>query len=119
MPRSGPGNATRTASGRVDADPQLPPPDGLSARTVVLGDDEYLVLCLPVPVWNIPEHLTEAERCVTRAILRGDTNEQVASERGVSVHTVCNQIARVFEKLGVASRIELAHRLASKSPTSR
>jgi DNA-binding NarL/FixJ family response regulator len=119
MPRSGPGNAARTASGRVDADPQLPPPDGLSARTVVLGDEEYLVLCLPVPVWNIPEHLTEAERCVTRAILRGDTNEQVASDRGVSVHTVCNQIARVFEKLGVASRIELAHRLASKAPASK
>ncbi len=101
-----------STSGLVDT--PCPPPEGLSAQTVVVGDDEYLIMSFPLPVWNMPEHLTEAERSVTLALLRGDTNEQVACDRNTSVHTVANQVARIFTKLGVGSRIELAHRIGPK-----
>ena len=98
-----------------DADPELPPPRGVSARTVVLDDDEYLILSLPIPAWEIPEQLTEAERAVALAVLRGHTNEQIAHERRTSLHTIKNQITSIFTKLGVTSRIELAHRLSPKT----
>ncbi|MGH7435155.1 MAG: helix-turn-helix domain-containing protein [Polyangiaceae bacterium] len=96
---------------------EVPPPEGLGARTVVLGTDEYLILTLPLPDWAVPGCLTEAERHITLAILRGATNQDMAGERKSSVRTIGNQIARIFAKLGVTSRIELAHRLgAGMSP---
>ena len=93
---------------------EVPPPAGLRASTVVLDDDEYLVLTMPLPVWEMPDCLTDAERAIAMSILRGSTNEQIARERRTSLHTVANQISRIFEKLGVTSRIELAHHLAAK-----
>lgn len=99
----------------TDAGTELPPPPGIEARTVVLDHDEYLVLTVPIPRWDIPERLTDAEREITIALLQGATNEQIARERHTSIHTVANQIASIFGKLGVTSRIELAHRLGSKA----
>lgn len=106
----------RRSKGAPTNEAELPPPADMSARTVVLDDDEYLILTLPIPNWDIPEFLTEAERAVTMAVLRGFTNEQIAQERKTSLHTVANQIASIFAKLAVASRIELAHRLAKRAP---
>jgi DNA-binding NarL/FixJ family response regulator len=104
----------RSRSAKAPDGVELPPPTGLRAQTVVLDDDEYLVLALPIPGWDVPESLTKAERSIAVAVLRGDTNERIALDRRTSVHTVANQIASIFAKLGVTSRIELAHRLASK-----
>ncbi len=92
---------------------ELPPPTGSTAHTVQLGGDEYLVLSVPIPTWQMPDCLTSAERAVAMLVLGGLTNEEVARKRRTSTHTIANQIARIFAKLGVASRIELAHRLAS------
>jgi DNA-binding NarL/FixJ family response regulator len=80
----------------------------------MLGDDEYLNLSMPVPEWDMPEALTDAERAVTLAVLRGATNDQVARERRTSARTIANQLTSIFAKLGVTSRIELAHRLRKK-----
>ena len=107
-----PRRRTRTGKTSTSVDVGVPPPAGLRASTVVLDDDEYLVLTVPIPVWEMPDCLTDAERAVATSVLGGSTNEQIARERRTSTHTVANQIARIFAKLGVSSRIELAHRLA-------
>jgi DNA-binding CsgD family transcriptional regulator len=99
----------------LDSGPWLPVPSGASARTVRLDDDEYLIVAMPLPSWRLPEQLTDAERDVVLAVLRGKTNDEVARGRGTSVRTVANQLTSVFAKLGVSSRIELAHRLRRKN----
>src|SRR5258708_30454888 len=111
----GPQGAIATRDRRAG---ELSPPVGLAARTVMLADVEYLVLSIPFPSWEIPDSLSEAEASVALATLRGDSNKAIARGRGTSVHTVANQISRIFAKLGVASRIELARRRAARHPGS-
>ncbi|WP_286219400.1 helix-turn-helix domain-containing protein [Paraoerskovia sediminicola] len=52
--------------------------------------------------------LTEREREVTRLVAAGLSNRHVAEELFVSVRTVEVHVGRVFRKLGVRSRVELA-----------
>lgn len=52
--------------------------------------------------------LTAAERQVVAEITRGASNAQIAAARGTTVRTVANQLQRIFVKLGVHSRAELA-----------
>jgi DNA-binding CsgD family transcriptional regulator len=54
--------------------------------------------------------LSDAERHVLEMALRGLSNREIARTRGVSVRTVCNQMASGYEKLGVSSRLQLAAR---------
>jgi DNA-binding CsgD family transcriptional regulator len=92
---------------------ELPAPEGMSASFVDVDGEEFLVLALPIPRWTLPASFTEAERSIAHAVLQGATNEQIARERKSSTRTVGNQIVRIFAKLAVTSRIELAHKLAS------
>jgi DNA-binding CsgD family transcriptional regulator len=52
--------------------------------------------------------LTERELDVARLVVEGRTNQQVAANLYVSVRTVEVHLGRVFRKLGVRSRTELA-----------
>ncbi len=52
--------------------------------------------------------LTDTERAIVTLVLDGATNAAIATHRGTSVRTVANQVARVFKKLRVGSRAELA-----------
>ncbi|GAB4086554.1 hypothetical protein GCM10028784_31840 [Myceligenerans cantabricum] len=54
------------------------------------------------------ELLTERELDVARLVAQGRTNRQVAEQLYVSVRTVEVHLGRVFRKLGVRSRTELA-----------
>ncbi len=45
--------------------------------------------------------LSAAEARVARAVLQGDNPREAASRLGVSVHTVNNQLASIFQKTGV------------------
>jgi DNA-binding CsgD family transcriptional regulator len=54
------------------------------------------------------EILTASEREVARLALAGLANRSIAEARRSSVRTVANLLARVFRKLGVRSRAELA-----------
>jgi len=74
----------------------------------------------------LPQHivgLTQAERDVLSAIVRGDSHRQVAARRGTAKRTIANQVASIFGKLGVRSRRELVARLVSGTlqgpPTAR
>jgi DNA-binding NarL/FixJ family response regulator len=63
------------------------------------------------PLWLLTEALTPVERELVEHLLAGDTQRATAQHRGVSVHTVANQMSRLFEKLDVSSRTELVARL--------
>jgi DNA-binding CsgD family transcriptional regulator len=52
--------------------------------------------------------LTDTERSVAEVVARGMTNKQAARQMFVSRHTIDSHLRRIFKKLGVASRVELA-----------
>jgi DNA-binding CsgD family transcriptional regulator len=88
----------------------LAPPRDLRASRVAADGDEYLLLSYPLPDWDLPAILSLAEKDVARALLAGAAQSQIARVRGTSSRTVANQIASVFRKLRVTSRMELAAR---------
>jgi DNA-binding NarL/FixJ family response regulator len=51
--------------------------------------------------------LTDAEDDVARLVADGLTNVEIAERRGSAERTVVNQIAAIYEKLGIGSRAEL------------
>ena len=60
------------------------------------------------------EALSQRERQVMERILAGDFNKQIADVLGIAVRTVEVHRARVFEKMGVRSAVELAQLVAPK-----
>ncbi|MDT8913887.1 LuxR C-terminal-related transcriptional regulator [Amycolatopsis sp. PS_44_ISF1] len=59
----------------------------------------------PVSGWS---SLTDTERTVAKLVAQGLTNRQAAARLYVSPHTVHAHLGRIFRKLGVTSRVELA-----------
>lgn len=51
--------------------------------------------------------LSKREMEVVHCLSRGLTNREIAKQMGLSQHTVKNYLFRVFDKLGVSSRVEL------------
>jgi len=58
--------------------------------------------------------LTARERQVMERVLAGEFNKNIADALGIAVRTVEVHRARIFEKMGVRSAVELAQLLASK-----
>lgn len=83
-----------------------------------MDGQDYLVLRFRAPDARASP-LTSAEEQVARAVMAGATNAEIAAARGRSVNTVAKQVASVFRKLGVRSRIELARVLFGGVPCSR
>lgn len=74
-----------------------------------LGGLDFVVLSAPLgPLPNAS--LTKAEREVVALVVEGLANAEIAERRGTSIHTVSNQLAAIFRKTGVGSRVELASR---------
>jgi DNA-binding CsgD family transcriptional regulator len=59
--------------------------------------------------------LTEAERRIANLVAEGRSNREVADALFLTVHSVETALTRVYRKLGVRSRAELARSLAAKS----
>jgi DNA-binding CsgD family transcriptional regulator len=59
--------------------------------------------------------LSEAELEIVTAVLRGHSNQEIAATRGRSTRTVINQLASVYEKLGIHSRRELVIRCGGEA----
>ncbi len=53
------------------------------------------------------KHLTKREAEVVRFVAEGMKNSEIGAALGVSEHTVRNYLYRVFDKLGLSSRVEL------------
>lgn len=65
--------------------------------------------------------LSKREQDVARCVADGLSNREIARQLKLTEHTVKNYLFRVFNKLGVSSRVELvlyAFRLAQASPSS-
>lgn len=60
--------------------------------------------------------LTEREREVMTAILSGKLNKVIADDLQIAMRTVEVHRARIFEKMGVRSAVELAQQLSVLSP---
>ena len=61
-----------------------------------------------------PGALTEAERRIAELVAAGSSNKDVAATLFVTVHTVEGALTRIYRKLGVRSRTQLAARLAEQ-----
>ncbi len=55
--------------------------------------------------------ITEREFSVIKLICEGLTNKEIARELSISVNTVNNHVANIFDKMGVRSRIDLLKQL--------
>ena len=51
-------------------------------------------------------NLTERERQVLEQVARGLTNSEIASELGISLKTVRNNVSNIFTKLEVSGRAQ-------------
>lgn len=51
--------------------------------------------------------LTKREIEVVKLVVDGRTNRDVAQKLGLTEHTVSNYLFRIYEKLGISSRVEL------------
>jgi len=80
--------------------------------TFQLGDVQCAVLSVPLQECAAMNALTRAEREVAALAAAGLSNLAIARCRGRAIRTVANQMASILHKLGVASRYELAARLA-------
>jgi DNA-binding NarL/FixJ family response regulator len=79
-------------------------PAGLEA--LESEDGELAVLSFPLGE-DSASTLTPTESEVALHVLAGLSNAQIAALRGSARSTVANQVACVFRKLGVRSRLEL------------
>lgn len=59
------------------------------------------------PGWQ-PDSLTEREQVVARHAARGEPNSEIAATLGITERTVKAHLSSIFEKLGVADRLQLA-----------
>jgi DNA-binding CsgD family transcriptional regulator len=66
-------------------------------------------LSFPLSVPPAAAQLTCAEQKIMLLALKGHDNATIAAMQGVALRTVANQMASVFRKLGVSSRVELGH----------
>lgn len=111
------GQTLRRAGKRRDADEVLHAArdlyDSLGATTYVERCDRELRAggvhaTRPAPADRSAEALTPQEELVTELVARGMTNRAVATELYVSTKTVQYHLTRIYSKLGIRSRGELA-----------
>ncbi len=62
--------------------------------------------------------LSAREGEIAALVAAGQTNAQVAATLGIAPRTVDTHVGAILRKLGLASRTQLASRLASQSPAT-
>lgn len=99
---------------------EIPPPGGLVAHRFEDTRDEFALLEWASPAGIGRAGLTRAESEVLTLLLAGLRNQEIARARGRATRTVANQVAAIFRKLSVGSRLELfalrARRLVPRPP---
>ena len=67
-----------------------------------------IVISFPIPDVDWKQVLTPTEIEVVGEALAGLGNAEIGAKRGVASRTVANQLASIYQKLGVRSRLELS-----------
>ncbi len=75
---------------------------------------------LPALIGSMPTDgataaLSKREREIVRAVIKGASNKDIGVELGLSEQTIKNQLRRIFGKLGVTNRVELAVKAAGRT----
>jgi DNA-binding NarL/FixJ family response regulator len=73
----------------------------------------FRVVSSPRPDHDLKEVLTGAELAVARLLVDGASHAEIARARGSSRRTVANQLAAVFQRLGVSGRADLLRALSA------
>ena len=70
---------------------------------------ELVISLRPLKIENrgCMARLTSRERDVVRLVADGMRNQEVAVRLNLSEHTVRNYLKRIYDKLGISSRVEL------------
>jgi DNA-binding CsgD family transcriptional regulator len=105
--------AINSASSRrlVKATPSKVSRSAPRATTFRISEEQFLVLSEPAGAPPSAPGLSPCEAEVAGLVLKGCSNDEIARERGVRYGTVANQLASVYRKLDVGSRVELIARL--------
>jgi DNA-binding NarL/FixJ family response regulator len=61
----------------------------------------------PVPVQR-KVHFSPRERQIVRFIVEGCPNQEIANRMGLRLQTVKNHLSRIYRKVGVPNRVQLA-----------
>lgn len=101
------------AAPTATATPEIRAPDGLQVRLPAAAVEDLAVLEWPPPAPVLPPHVAPAEGEVLRLALDGLSNAEIARARRRATRTIANQVARLYRKLGVRSRLELYARFAA------
>ena len=83
---------------------------GVSGERCSLQPDFELVRA-PRPELRFADAFSPAEFDVAQRLLEGNSYAQIARHRRTSTRTIANQVASVFNRVGVSSRHELSQRL--------
>jgi DNA-binding NarL/FixJ family response regulator len=67
---------------------------------------------------NGAQLLTKREEQVVHLLAEGLTNREIAKELGLSPHTIKNYLFRIFDKLGVSTRVELVMYAVNRKGTA-
>ena len=103
---------------RQQGEPRLAAP--MERRAALLADRCEQAVTPSLQRIEARARLTAAERQAALLAANGRSNKQIAGELSVSLRTVENHLHRVYAKLGIASREELAAALgATRSGDSR
>jgi DNA-binding CsgD family transcriptional regulator len=68
---------------------------------------------------SVENRITKREAEVVRLVGEGLSNREIGQRLGLTEHTVKNYLVRVFDKLGVSNRVELARVVSSFGRTLR
>jgi DNA-binding CsgD family transcriptional regulator len=94
--------------------PTTAPQLGRESELEVAGAT-YRVVSALRPDLKFPVPLSLAEAAVVRSLVAGDSYAQISGQRATSPHTVANQLATAFRKLGVSGRRAALGRLIQHS----
>ncbi len=99
-------NAKPGAEGST-LDISFPDEEGPRVSRMRVGDEDIVVLSVPLPKLHYPEGTTSAEHEIIDMVLEGKTAAEIAESRGASLRTVTTQLSTIFRKADVNSQAEL------------